>query len=302
MPPHPLILITGSTGLLGKGMEETAPKGWRILGVHQRPYEVEDSRAKHLVLDIRDKRAVDRLFSRHRFDAVVHAAGIASVDYVERHYAESLESNVVGTLNISSACRRADCHMIYVSTNAVFNGRNAPYGEADPVAPVNKYGRLKADCERLVRETLTRYTIVRPILMYGWNHVVTRPNTATWIYDKLLRGEAISLVDDVFENPLYDHQCGRAMWAAASKKPGGIIHLAGKDTVNRWQFAVKIAKAFGLDANLIKRVKSSAFPDIAPRPPNTTLLTRRMQMELGVAPVSLDDGLRLMRDRMRVKA
>ncbi len=296
------VLITGGTGLLGKGMEETAPAGWNILSLHQRAYVVEDTRAEHLILDIREKKAVDRLFEKRTFDCVVHAAGIASVDYVERHYAESLESNIVGTLNVSSACRRAGVPMIYVSTNAVFDGRRAPYGETDPVGPVNKYGRLKVECERLVAETLERFTIVRPILMYGWNHMVTRPNTATWIYDKLIRGERIKLVTDVRENPLYNLQCGRALWSAVRKEPGGVIHLAGKTAVNRHQFALTLAKVFGLDASLIEPVTGAAFPDIAPRPPDTTLRTRRMEGELGVPAMSLEEGLKSMKASMKVRA
>ncbi|MFA5139626.1 MAG: SDR family oxidoreductase [Elusimicrobiota bacterium] len=293
------VLITGSTGLLGRGMEETAPAGFRILGVHMRDYVVRDSRAKHLVLDIRDKRAVDRLFARHRFDAVIHAAGIASVDFVEKHYAESLESNIVGTLNISSACRRQGCHMVYVSTNAVFDGMKPPYRESDPVSPVNKYGRLKVECERLVAETLPACTIVRPILMYGWNHPVCRPNTATWIYDRLLRGEAIDMVDDVTENPLYNLQCGHALWAIVRKRPSGVIHVAGKTSVHRHAFATAIADVFGLDRALIRSVGSSHFPDIARRPPNTTLATGRMERELGVRPMSLTEGLQDMKARMK---
>lgn len=302
MTTRETILLTGSTGLLGKGMEETAPAGWRILGVHQRDYKVDDSRVRHLALDIRDKRAVDRLFARHRFAAVVHAGGIASVDYVEQHYAESLESNVVGTLNISSACRRAGTHLVYVSTNAVFDGANAPYRETDAARPVNKYGRIKVECERLVAETLPHSTIVRPILMYGWNHVVGRPNTATWIYDKLLRGERIHMVTDVYENPLFNLQCGRALWAVVRRRPRGIIHLAGRDRVNRHRFALKVAKVFRLDFKLVTPVRSSFFPDIAPRPKNTTLATERMRRELGVAPMSLEEGLLRMKRTMRVKA
>ena len=303
MPATPKkILITGGTGLLGKGMEETAPAGAKIVSVHQRAYKVDSAKARHLVLDIRDKRAVDRLFARHKFDAVVHAAGIASVDYVERHYAESLESNIVGTLNVTSACRLSGAHLIYVSTNAVFDGKRAPYTETDAVAPVNKYGRLKVECERLVIETLEHYTILRPILMYGWNHGVCRPNPATWIYDKLLRGETVDLVDDVTENPLYNLQCGAAAWAAARKKPSGVIHLAGKDAVNRWEFGRALAQVFGLDASLIRRVDSSRFPGIARRPPNTTLSTKRMEHELGVAPMTLEAGLRSMKDHMRASA
>ncbi|MBI5211313.1 MAG: SDR family oxidoreductase [Elusimicrobia bacterium] len=293
------VLLTGSTGLLGRGLEETTPAGWRILGLHQRSYAVASPKARHLVCDIRDKRSVDRLFARDAFDAVIHAAGIASVDYVENHYAESLESNIVGTLNISSACRRTGTHLIYVSTNAVFDGARPPYRETDPVRPVNKYGRLKAECEKLVSETLTSYAIVRPILMYGWNHVVGRPNTATWIYDKLLRGERIHMVDDVYENPLFNIQCGRALWAAVRKKPRGVIHLAGKDVVNRYQFALKVASVFRLDCKLVQAVGSSFFPDIAPRPKNTALSTRRMQKDLGVAPMALEEGLMHMKRTMK---
>ncbi len=300
--PAKTVLVTGGTGLLGKGLEETMPAGWRIVSLHQRDYAVEGSKSRHLVLDIRDKRAVDTLFAKSKFDAVVHAAGIASVDYVEKHYAESLESNIVGTLNVTSAARRADTHLIYVSTNAVFDGEHAPYREDDPVAPVNKYGGLKVECERLVRETLAHWTVVRPILMYGWNHSVTRPNPATWIYEKLMRGETVSLVDDVYENPLYNVQCGHALWAAIRKRPPGVFHLAGKDSVNRYTFGREVARAFGLDASLIARVTSKAFPGIAPRPRNTTFVTARMEKELGVKPMTLREGLTAMKAAMIARA
>lgn len=296
------ILITGGTGLLGKGMEETAPKGWSIVSLHQRPYQVEDARAEHVILDIREKKLVDDLFLKHRFDAVIHAAGIASVDYVEKHYAESLESNLVGTLNVTSAARRAGTYLVYVSTNAVFDGKKAPYSETAATNPVNKYGQIKLQCERLVSETLTDFSIMRPILMYGWNHPVTRPNTVTWIYEKLQRGESVELVDDVTENPLYNLQCGDALWAMVAKRATGILHVAGKDHFNRYEFGLKIANVFGLDASLIKRVDSSRFPAIAARPPNTTLSVKRMEKELGVRAVRLEDGLKDMKTRMRVKA
>jgi dTDP-4-dehydrorhamnose reductase len=299
------ILVTGATGLLGKGLEETALKGGRgarIIGVHLRPYKVDDPKARHIVLDIRDPAAVRRLFDRHRFDAVIHAAGIASVDYVERHYAESLESNLLGTLNITSAARKAGCHLVYVSTNAVFDGTSPPYRESDPVRPVNKYGRIKVECERLVSETLTDYTIVRPILMYGWNHMVSRPNPATWMYEKLMRGERIQVVTDVRENPLYNVQCGEALWRVLARRPGGVIHLGGGESVSRHEFALKLAETFGLDASLITPVANSYFKGIAPRPPDTTFAVERMTRELGIKALKVSEGLKLMKASMGVKA
>lgn len=301
MKKSKLILITGGTGLMGKGLEETAPAAYKILSVHQRDYAVEDSRVQHLVLDIRNQRKVDALFARRRFDAVIHAAGIASVDYVEKHYGESFESNLLGTLNITAACRRLDIPLIYISTNAVFDGTKAPYRESDPFNPVNKYGHIKVECEKLVRETLERFTIVRPILMYGWNHGVCRPNPATWIFEKLLRGETVHLVDDVYENPLYNLQCGQALWEIVKRRIGGVFHFAGGEVVNRYEFALKLAEVFGLDKSLLVPVKSSFFPSIAPRPKDTTFDTRRMEKELSIKPLTVEEGLRSMKAHMKIK-
>lgn len=297
MSQRKTVLVTGGTGLLARGMEETALPGYRIIGVHLRSYSVARGKFRHVVLDVRDKRKVDRLFEKYEFEAVIHAAGFASVDYAESHYAESLESNVTGTLNVTSACRRAGCHLIYVSTNAVFDGVAAPYRESDPVRPINKYGHIKVECERLIHETLERFTIVRPILMYGWNHPAGRPNPATWLLDKLRQREVVHMVGDVYENPLYNLQCGEALWQVVERKPAGIIHVAGGEAVNRYEFALKLAAAFGLDGTQIKRVDSSFFPTIAPRPRNTSFLTERMEHELGIKPLTLGQGLQLMMDR-----
>lgn len=295
------ILVTGSTGLLGKGLAETAPPNYRIIGVHSRDYTVEDTRVKHITLDIRDQRKVRSLFKKYHFDTILHAAGIASVDYVEKHYAESYESNLLGTLNITAAARKAGSHLIYVSTNAVFDGRKPPYKETDPINPVNKYGRIKVECEKVVSGTLEDYAIFRPILMYGWNHSVCRPNPATWIFEKLMRGEGISMVDDVYENPLYNLACGEVLWALIRKKSPGIFHAGGSESINRYRFALKVAKIFGLDPKLIKRVKSSHFKSIARRPKNTTFDVRRMKKVLGVKAWSVEEGLRSMKENMRVK-
>lgn len=289
-----MVLITGGTGLLGKGMEETAPLETKIVSVHLRDYKVPKCNSIHITLDMRDKCSVEQLFQHYHFDSVVHAAGISDVDYVETHYKKGFESNINSTLNIIAACEQRGIHLIYVSTNAVFDGTKPPYFHTDSVNPVNKYGKLKVECERLIQEKLEKWTIVRPILMYGWNHMITRPNTVTWIYEKLCKGEIVELVDDVYENPLYNHQCGNAIWAIIKKQSFGIFHLAGHDTVNRWQFGINIATAFGLNHSLIKRVNSLHFPNIAERPKNTTFSINQMENELGVRALTLIEGLTMM--------
>jgi dTDP-4-dehydrorhamnose reductase len=134
-------------------------------------------------------------------------------------------------------------------------------------------------------------TVVRPILMYGWNHAIGRLNPATWIISKLMKGEPIQVVDDVRE----------ALWEAIRRKPRGILHLAGAEVVNRYAFALAVADMFDLDASLIEPVPSSFFPSIAPRPKNTSFVTDRMEQDLGVTPLGVREGLRLMKEHMRLK-
>ena len=294
------VLVTGGTGLLGQAVCAVVPAGWSVISTHLRPYAAETPGIVDVTADVRSRPALERLFSTHRFEAVVHAAGIASVDYSERYVAESIASNLEGTRHMAELCAAAGARLIYVSTNAVFDGTAAPYAESDPVHPINAYGRIKVACECVVRETAERAVIVRPILMYGWPHPMGRPNPVTWVVDALERGQTIHVVDDVFENPLYNVCAAQAIWAILERDITGTIHLAGRDTVSRVELARRVARIFRLDESLIRSVGSGYFPDIASRPPNTTLRTDRMESELGIAPSALDDSLHFMAARTAV--
>ncbi len=295
------VLVTGATGLLGRGLCTAIPAGWSVIGTHLRPFAADIPGVLDLTVDIRNRPALEQLFAAYRIDAVVHAAGIASVDYSERHVEESIESNVGGTRHIAELCRTAGARLIYVSTNAVFDGTSAPYSEADPVNPINAYGRIKAACERVVQETDRASVIVRPILMYGWPHAMGRSNPVTWVIDSLERGDVIHVVNDVYENSLYNVSAAAAIWAVLDRDVHGIVHLAGRDTMSRYELARVVARTFDLDESRIRAVPSDYFPNIAPRPRNTTLSTTRMASELGIAPPAIEESLRHMAARSTVR-
>ena len=296
------VLITGATGLLGQGLYATAPEEWSIVGLHLRPYGSERPGIVERVADVRSRQTLEPLFSEFQFDAVIHAAGDASVDHSERQPDESRESNVGGTSNVAHLCAASGVPLVYVSTNAVFDGSGAPYRESDPVNPINAYGRIKVVCEDVVRATLDRWTIVRPILMYGWPHPEGRPNPVTWVIDALERGETIHVVDDVYENTLHNLSAARAIWSALDRDVTGVVHLAGRDVYSRYELARTVARTFALDGARIKAVSSDYFPGIARRPRNTSLATTRMEFELGVTPSTLEEGLRIMASKARARA
>ena len=117
----------------------------------------------------------------------------------------------------------------------------------------------------------------------------------TWALEKLRRGEPMHVVDDVFENPIYNIQCGEALWKIVEQKPSGIIHLAGGERVNRHQFLQTVAEVFSLDKDLLQPVPSSFFKTIARRPADTTFVVERMTSELGITPLTIREGLNRMK-------
>ena len=91
--------------------------------------------------------------------------------------------------------------------------------------------------------------------------------------------------------PLSARNCAEAIWAIVAQGKTDIYHVAGADHITLYEFALKTAAVFGLDASLIDPVPSSFFPEIAPRPRDTSFDTSKMEKELGIKPWSVQEGL-----------
>ncbi|MBI4609351.1 MAG: SDR family oxidoreductase [Candidatus Rokubacteria bacterium] len=286
-----VVLITGGTGLLGHALVGTNRGRHEVVAVHLREHRVENARARYGRVDLRAREEVAHLFRQFDVDVVIHTAGIGVVDYVERHPGEAWEANVKTTAHIAEACEARGARLVFISSNAVFDGTAAPYAEEAPTNPIHRYGAMKVECEKIVQGLGEACTIVRPILMYGWHLPCARMNPVTWLLGKLRGGEQVRLVTDVRENPLSSRWCAEAVWALVEAERSGIFHVAGRDTVSRYELGLAVAEIFSLDPEKIVPVGSPAFPELVLRPPNTSLSTEKLERELGLRTLGLREGL-----------
>ncbi|HRR42276.1 MAG TPA: sugar nucleotide-binding protein, partial [Syntrophales bacterium] len=139
--------------------------------------------------------------------------------------------------------------------------------------------------------------IVRPILMYGWPYPGERDNPVVWWIRSLESGKGIKVVDNVFSKPLSVWSCVEAVWAIVERGASGIYHVAGRDHISLYQFALLTAEVFNLNTDLIEPVPDSYFPEIAPRPRDTSFDTTKLEEELGWKPVGVKEGLLSMKNR-----
>ena len=71
-----------------------------------------------VLADIRDEEALDKVFSRHRPDVVLHAAALKHLPMLEQYPDEGWKTNVLGTLNVLRIARRYGCsRFVNISTD-----------------------------------------------------------------------------------------------------------------------------------------------------------------------------------------
>ena len=286
------VLITGSTGLLGCALQAQAGADRQLYGVfHPARALPKALRAAQRPADVTSAGAMREVFAWAKPDVVIHAAAIGSVDFAEKNRAQTHAVNVGGTTVVAACCKDFGARLIYISSNAVFDGTQPLYSETDPVSPINYYGELKVAAEQIAATCGVPYAIVRPILLYGWPYPDERGNLVTTWVKALREHQRQSVVDNVYSKPLPALACAAAVWEIVNRNCSGTYHVAGADHVSLHQFALAVAAAFELDPALIQAVPDSFFPQLAPRPRDTSFDTSKMERDLGLQPVSLTSGL-----------
>lgn len=295
------VLITGGTGLLGKALLQAAGVSWEVRATfHRNPPPIE-WRSRFHPLDLADPGAVEPLFHESRPEIVIHAASVGSVDEAERDPEGVRRVNVEGTRWIGQACHRSGARLVFISSNAVFDGRHPPYSEEDRVSPINRYGALKVEAERWLQQSGLQVLIVRPILLYGWPLLGGRDNVVTRWLGALEQSATIRVAKDIVSMPLWAANCAEVIWSAVQKELSGILHVAGPDQLPLDEFARQTAIAFGFDPRRIVPVPSQELGLLARRPPDTSFVIRKMRAALGIEPLGIREGLaRMSRSRALV--
>lgn len=283
------LLITGGSGLLGATLAQTACFDYQVIATHRsNPVSIPNCQMEFL--DITNAEAVEALISSVRPRVIIHTAALTGVDYCEQHPKAAYAVNVLGTANIARSATRANAHVIYVSTDYVFDGTAGGYDEEAAPNPVNVYGSSKLAGERAVMDLCTSWTIVRTTF-YGPNPFGKKgyfERIIGGLRDKTIRSAPVN----AFFSPLPVHILSQAILELARQRRTGIYHVAGREKCSRYDFIVKTAHAFGLDATTtIKPVALTNSESQARRPQDTSLNISKALRELNIHLPDVEEGL-----------
>ena len=295
------VLITGATGLLGQYLIATAPDSIELLGTSRNPTPAVLGRCEFAVVDLRNSAPTQKLLNEYQPEVIFHCAAEGSVDAVESAPEQFRELNVHVPEAIALWASSTNAKFVHVSSNAVFGNIGNPHDDLDAPAPINNYGRLKAEAESRVMMANAKSLVIRPIFLYGWSPPGARSNPATSWVTSLILGKKLNIVGDVFTQPLFARDCAGIMWDAMKRDLNGPLNVSGGQTMSLYDFAKTLADAFGHDRELIHESRSSEFPELAPRPSRVEFNLRRLTDEMGITPLSPIDGLNAMRIERTVR-
>ena len=104
--------------------------------------------------DLRDPSAIERLFSEYPVEAVIHLAGLKSVEDSVRRPLSYFDNNVKGALHLLLAMENAGVRKLVFSSSATVYGEPQflPLTEEHPLSALNPYGRTKLMIEDILRD------------------------------------------------------------------------------------------------------------------------------------------------------
>ena len=227
-------------------------------------------------LDIADADSVDAALAKYEPWAVVNAAGYVRVDDAEYEVDLCYRENALGPQNLASFCARDRVALITFSTDLVFDGeRGEPYVESNTPAPLNVYGRSKAEAECRVLERHPAALVVRTSAFFGpWDEY----NYVTLVLRALRAGKPFLAATDLVVSPTYVPDLVNTVLDLLVDGASGIWHLTNNDAVTWSELATRVADGANVSARSLVNCRSTALDFIARRPRYSALTSSRSML------------------------
>lgn len=165
------LLVAGGAGYIGSHMvKQLVREGHDVVVLDNLTTGFREM-VKHgqlVVGDLADTHLLERLFTEHRFDGVMHFAANSLVGESVNEPGKYYRNNVANTLNLLEVMVRHQVrHFIFSSTAATFGEPEySPIDERHPQSPINPYGASKLMVERVLADYASAYGLNSVCLRY----------------------------------------------------------------------------------------------------------------------------------------
>lgn len=207
------ILITGASGLLGHKIAQLAiKKGHEVYSTYK---EHPVNLGTPIRLDLTNHSEISKVITRLKPKAIIHTAAY-SVDGCEINENLAWKVNAEATKHIAMASTNVNAHLIYVSTDYVFDGEKGLYTEEQP-NPLSYYGYTKLRGEDFTKKYSPKWCIARASVIFGWGQT-HKLNFATWIINNLKHQREVKTLTDQYVSPTLNTNLAEMLFEITERK------------------------------------------------------------------------------------
>ena len=245
---------------------------------------------KHGVyFDALKMRISDIIASPTDFSHAVILLGDTNPDSCARDAARSTYLNVVCIQRIIEQLKNLRIIPVFISTEAVFDGKKGNYVETDIINPILTYGLQKAQIEDYLTKTVKKFLIVRLSRVFGSSRKDGTLFTS-WL-EQIERNENIRCARDQVFSPVHVNEVCDGLIRLIKNDCEGIFHLSNHDGYCRLDMLRLFLSHYRKHANeFIKIIECDLheFPALEKRPLNISMRPDKLIKSTGVSIKSLD--------------
>lgn len=266
------VLITGASGYIGRPLfERLKAHGWEVVGTRLTCRKI-PANDQAVAVDLRDRSRVRDLFDRHAPETIVHLAALAVPAANEQNPRAAFESHIQITENVI-ACMPGGAHLVFLSTDKVFDGSDPCPNEESTPNPSGLYGQMKLLCERLIAERVERFHIFRLPTV----HALGDPNSDSFIdraIERLKAGDRVEAFDNVQRCFARHSETIEFLEHALTDRQYGLYH-AGSRMMSYYDRVMRLCEESGIDGSRLRARTGKAIP------PTQNLNTQRLAQVFG---------------------
>jgi dTDP-4-dehydrorhamnose reductase len=286
------ILITGCSGLVGSYLlRELAVCGAELYAT-QGESKIDYDPARIINIDLTNTEIFFEELQRLKPSVIVNLAAYTDVDGCEtdRIRARILNADLVSAIS-NYAKKNNRSFVLHVSTEYVFDGKIGNYLENSEPSPINWYGasKLLGEKEIITKIPTEQWCIARISTPFGIHN--KKQSFPIFVISNLAAKKQIKVLDDQYTTPIYAKTLSIMLMELLEKTFTGLIHIASKNGISRFEQALKVARMFGLDTSLINRVNMEEMNWKAARPRISTLNVTAANRILDNKPPEFDADL-----------
>ena len=219
---------------------------------------------------------MEKVIKQQQFDVVINCAAYTAVDACEDNQTACRAVNEQGPANLAKSCAAANCRLIHVSTDYVFDG-NKPipeaYSEQDQVSPLSAYGRSKLAGEQQIAAHMDNFLILRTAWLYGMggkNFLKTMLRLSVANPSRTIR-----VVNDQYGSLTWTMTLARQIEKILDSNLTGIVHATAEDYCTWFTGAEYFLQAMEVPFSL-SPCSTEEYPTPAHRPTNSILANNRL--------------------------